>query len=125
MDRKPVAYSATRPQVVDVVHVQPRVDALGEEVERQGHDIHVAGALAVAKERPSTRSAPASWASSAAATAVPRSLCGWTLRTIESRLGCGGRTFDDVGVRVRPIHLDRVGQVDDHPAIGATARARP
>ena len=34
---------------------------------------------------PSTRSAPASTASSAAATAVPRSLWGWRLRTIESR----------------------------------------
>jgi hypothetical protein len=36
---------------------------------------------------PSTRSQPASWASSAAATAVPRSLWGWTLRTMEDRLG--------------------------------------
>ena len=34
---------------------------------------------------PSTRSTPASMASSAAATAVPRSLCGWTLSTMQSR----------------------------------------
>ena len=34
---------------------------------------------------PSTRSAPASTASSAAATAVPRSLWGWRLSTTESR----------------------------------------
>ena len=35
---------------------------------------------------PSTRSAPASTASSAAATAVPRSLCGCRLKMTESRL---------------------------------------
>ncbi|CFW38022.1 Uncharacterised protein [Bordetella pertussis] len=34
---------------------------------------------------PSIRSAPASTASSAAATAVPRSLCGCTLSTMQSR----------------------------------------
>ena len=34
---------------------------------------------------PSTRSAPAISPSSAVATAVPRSLCGWTLSTIRSR----------------------------------------
>jgi hypothetical protein len=35
---------------------------------------------------PSTRSAPAIIASSAAATPVPRSLCGWMLSATESRL---------------------------------------
>ncbi len=35
---------------VDVVEIEPRVDALGEHVERQGDDIDIAGPLAVAEQ---------------------------------------------------------------------------
>src|SRR5438270_1654435 len=71
--------------LVDVGDHQPRIDTLAEQIERQGDDIDIPVRSPLPKSVPSTRSAPAITASSVAATAVPRSLCGCTLRTIESR----------------------------------------
>ena len=68
---------------------------------------------------PSTRSAPAITASSAAATAVPRSLCGCTDSTMRVALrDVAAEPFDLVGVDVRRRHLDRRRQVEDHLALG-------
>ncbi len=67
------------------------------------------------KSVPSTRSAPAIRPSSAVATAVPRSLWGWTLRTIRSRArDVPLEPLEPVGVDVRRERLDRRRQVDDH-----------
>ena len=40
-----------RDDLVDVGDRQARVDALAEQVQRQGHDVDIAGALAVAEQR--------------------------------------------------------------------------
>ncbi len=62
---------------------------------------------------PSTRSAPAITASSAAATAVPRSLCGCTLSTTQSRSRrWRSHPLDLVGVDVGRRQLDRRRQVE-------------
>ena len=49
-DRQLVAVLDRAPDLVDVGEVDLRVDALGEEVQPQGHQADVAGALAVAEE---------------------------------------------------------------------------
>ena len=97
----------------------PGIDALREEVQAERHEADVAGALAVAEEAAFDPLAPASSASSAAATPQPRSLCGCTDSTIASRRASVRRhPFDLVGVDVRRRHLDRRRQVDDHLARG-------
>ena len=71
---------------------------------------------------PSTRSAPASTPSSAAATAQPRSLWGCSDRTTRSRREMRPQEpLDRVGVDVRAVHLHRRGQVQDDlcPASGS------
>ena len=66
------------------------------------------------KRQPSTRSAPAIIASSVAATAVPRSLCGCRLITVFCAAGqLPGEPLDLVGVHVGCRHLDRGRQVED------------
>ena len=67
---------------------------------------------------PSTRSAPAISASSVAATAVPRSLCGCTAEhdRVAAR-DAAPEPFDHVGVHVRRRHLDGRGQVQDEAAL--------
>jgi uncharacterized protein (UPF0254 family) len=69
MDRQLIAAFRAARSLVDVREIQPRINALRIKVKSQGHDIDVAGALAVAEQVPSTRSAPAMSANSAAATA--------------------------------------------------------
>ena len=77
------------------------------------------------KSVPSTRSAPAISPSSAVATAVPRSLCGCTLRTMLSRAEtCRWNHSMPVGVDVRRERLDRRRQVDDHLLVAASAPTR-
>ena len=70
--------------------------------------------------QPSMRSAPAITANSAAATAVPRSLCGCTLNTMLSRRA---RFLlhppDLVGVHVGRSRLDGGRQVEHHLCAGA------
>ncbi len=51
MDRQLVAVLDGTDDLVDVGDDEPRVDPLAEEVQRQGHDIDIAGALAIAEER--------------------------------------------------------------------------
>ena len=65
--------------------------------------------------QPSTRSAPAISPSSAVATAVPRSLCGWTERIAPSRCEkLPDEPLHPVRVDVRREGLDGRRQVDDH-----------
>jgi hypothetical protein len=59
---------------LQVGEIQPGGDAVAVEVERDGDDVEVAGALAVAEKRALDAVAPASRPSSVAATPVPRSL---------------------------------------------------
>ena len=67
---------------------------------------------------PSTRSAPAITASSAAATAVPRSLCGCTLKMIAVAMRDVPREpFDLVGINVGRRHLDGGRQIQDGLAL--------
>ena len=67
---------------------------------------------------PSTRSAPAMTANSAAATAVPRSLCGCTLRTLQSRfLMLRREPFDLVGIDIGCGHLDGGRKIENGSAL--------
>ena len=52
VDRQLVALLDDRLGLVDLREVEPGIDALGEEVERERDEVDVAGALAVAEERP-------------------------------------------------------------------------
>ena len=72
--------------------------------------------------QPSTRSAPAISPSSAVATAVPRSLCGWIGedRAVAVR-EAADEPLHPVGVDVRRERLDRRRQVDDHLRGGCRA----
>ena len=51
MDRQLVAVLDGTDDLVDVGDDEPRIDPLAEQVQRQGHDIDIAGALAIAEER--------------------------------------------------------------------------
>ena len=72
------------PDLVDAGEVDLRVDAAGEHVQPQRHQAHVAGALTVAEQAALDAVGAGLVAHLAAATAVPRSLCG-RIRMIESR----------------------------------------
>ena len=101
------------------MHVQLRVDALGKQVERQGDHIHVAGPLAVAEQGAldpvragqlgqlggRDRGAPVVVGVDAEHDGVPVG-------------DVPAEPLDHVGVGVGPVHLDGVGQVDDHLAVG-------
>ena len=52
VDGELVAVLRDPPQVVDVGEVELRIHPLGEHVEREGHDVHVAGALPVSEQGP-------------------------------------------------------------------------
>ena len=99
---------------VDVAEVEGGVDALGEEVHGQGHDVDVAGALAVAEQGAldpvgagqhgqlggGHRGAPV----------IVR------VEAEDDRVAVAdgaAEPLDDVGVDVGSVHLDGVGQVDD------------
>ena len=72
------------------------------------------------KSVPSRRSAPASMASSAEATAVPRSLWGWTDRTMASRLvKLASEPLDNVGEHVGCVHFHCGWQIEDEGSLGA------
>ena len=51
VDGQPVAVLGHAPQRVDVADVELRVDALAEQIQGQGDDVDVAGALTVAEQR--------------------------------------------------------------------------
>ena len=73
--------------LVDVRQVELWVDALRVHVERDGHEVAIARALAIAEQAALDAVGPAITPSSAAATPVPRSLCVWSEMTTESRFG--------------------------------------
>ena len=52
MDRQPVAVLGDAAQGVDIIDIELRVHAGSKQVHRQVHDVHVAGALAIAEQRP-------------------------------------------------------------------------
>jgi hypothetical protein len=76
VDRQLVAVLDGAADLVDVGEVDLGVDALGEQVHAQGDQVDVAGALAVAEQAALDPVGAGQQPSSAAATAVPRSLCG-------------------------------------------------
>jgi len=100
---------------------------LREQVQRHRDDVDVAGASRrLPNSVPSTRSAPAISANSAAATAVPRSLCGCTDNSTLSRSEMWrAEPFELVGVGVRRRHLDGGGQVEDQRLSRASDGSRP
>ncbi len=81
----PIAVLDGSPHRVDVREVDHRVNALRVQIQGQRHQIDVAGPLTIAEQAALDRCAPASTASSAQATPVPRSLCGCTDRMTDSR----------------------------------------
>ncbi len=64
-----------------------RVNALREHVQRDGDDIEIARALAIAEQRAFDAIRARQHGQPAQATPVPRSLCGWTEMIAASRLG--------------------------------------
>ena len=51
MDRQLRAFTSHRANLIHVREIQQRVHALTVEIHRHGHDVHVAGALAIAQQR--------------------------------------------------------------------------
>ncbi|OQV66803.1 hypothetical protein AK51_01625 [Serratia nematodiphila DZ0503SBS1] len=79
MHRQLIALFHHLHHLLQAAEVETRRHALGIEIQRQRDQIDVAGALSVAEQAAFDPIAPASKASSAQATPVPRSLCGCTL----------------------------------------------
>ncbi len=103
----------------DVGDVELRIDALREQVRRQGHDADVAGALAVAEQRAldavgagHQRELRRGDAGAAVVVRVHRD---------DQALAVGhvaAEPLDLIGVDVGGRHLDRRGQVEDHRPLG-------
>ncbi len=115
MHRQAVAVLCRAAQRVDVVQVELGVHTLGEQVEGQGHHVHVAGTFPVAEQ-------------GALHPVGPRQLgqlcCGHRGSTVVVGVHAEGdrlaaadlapEPLDHVRVGVGPVHLDRVGKVEDH-----------
>ena len=100
---------------VDVGKIELGIDALRIEVQGQGHEIHVARAFAVAKQRTFDALGPGhdaqfcgGDAAAAVVVGVQRQLDG------VAALQIAVHPFDLVGINVRRRELDRRRQVDDH-----------
>jgi len=104
---------------VDLRQVDPRVDALRVEVQRQRDQIDVAGALAVAEQRAldaigSCRHRQLGGGDRGAAIVV-------RVDAQHERVaprGVAVEPLDPVGVDIRHRHLDRRGEVQDHFSLG-------
>ena len=99
----PAGGSRTRPHgaPLDVAEVERRVDALREQVQRQGDEVDVARALAVAEQRALHPVGPASTANSAAATACRGRYAGAGWARWRRGLDGADEPLDRVGVHVR------------------------
>ena len=118
VDRQLVARLDDRLRLVDLREVEPGIDALGEEVQRQRHEVDVAGALAVSEERPldalGARHQPELGGRDGGAAVVVRV-------DAEDDLVARGdvalEPLEPVRVDVRREGLDGRRQVDDHPLL--------
>ena len=115
MHRQLVAVLHGLADLVDVGEVDLRIDALGEHVEAQGHEIDVAGALAVAEQAALDAIGAGHVAQlrrryAGAAVVVRVEAQDHRIAVLEVAMA----PFDLVGVDVGRGHLDRRRQVDDH-----------
>ena len=108
------------------VTVEARIDPLAEQVQRQGDDIDIAGALAIAEQRALDPVGPGHHAElgrgDRGAAVVVR------MQAEDQAVAVAHvarEPFDLVGVDVRRRHLDRARQVDDHLLVAASAARHP
>ena len=115
MDRQLVALLDDRLRLVDLRQVEPRIDALREQVERQRDEVDVAGALAVPEQRPLD---PLGAGHQAELRRRDRRPAVVVRMDAEDDLVARGdvplEPLEPVGVDVRRERLDRRRQVDDH-----------
>src|SRR5690606_11429592 len=99
---------------VDVGEIQARVDALGVQVQRQGDQVHIAGALAVAEQAPFDAVGPGHDGEFGGGHGRAPVVVGVNAEDDLVALGqMGVHPFDLVGVQVRRGGLDRGRQVQD------------
>ena len=115
MDRQLVAVFDRLADLVDVGEVDLGIDALGEHVEAQGHEVDIAGALAVAEQAAldavgAGHVAQLGRRHAGAAVVVRVQAEHDRIAVLEVAMA----PFDLVGVDVGRGHLDRRRQVDDH-----------
>ena len=115
MDRQLVAVFDRLADLVDVRVVDLGIDALGEHVEAQGHQVDVAGALAVAEQAAldavgAGHVAELGRRHAGAAVVVRVQAQDHRIAVLEVAMA----PFDLVGIDVGRGHLDRRRQVDDH-----------
>ena len=120
--RQLVALLDDPPRLVEPREVELRVDALGEQVERERDDVDVAGALAVAEQRPLDALRARHQAQlrrrdrrAAVVVRVDRDDRGVAAGEVPAE------PLDPVGVDVRREVLDRRRQVDDHRLLDGRA----
>ena len=105
--------------LLDVAEVEGRVDALGEEVHGQRHDVDVAGPLAVAEQGALDPVGPGQHGQLGrrhrGAAVVVRVQAQHDRVTV---LDGAPEPLDDVGVDVGAVHLDRGRQVQDDRPLG-------
>ncbi len=107
------------PDPVDVAEVEGGVDALGEQVHGQGDHVDVAGPLAVAEQRPLHPVGAGQHGQLGRGHRRAPVVVG--MEAQDDRVAVVDRAaepLDDVGVHVGPVHLHRIGQVDDDRAFG-------
>ena len=116
VDGELVAVLRHAPQVVDVGEVELRVHPLGEHVEREGHHVHVAGALAVPEQGALDPLRPGHEGELGGGDPGPPIVV--RVEAQDDALAVAdvaAEPLDLVGVDVGGRHLDGGRQVDDHP----------
>src|SRR6202047_1308700 len=101
--------------LVDVGDHQPRIDPLAEQVERQGDDIDIAGALAIAEERAFHPFRACHYCKfggrhSGASVVVGMYAEGDRLAVADG----AAEPLDLIGIDVRARHLDGCGKIKDY-----------
>ena len=108
MDRQLVAIFIGLGQVIDVREIQMRIDTLGEQVETQGDDVDIAGALAIAEQRAFDPVGPGHHRHLGGGDATAAIVMGVNRQDHCVAVGePAGHPFDLVGVDIRGRHLNR------------------
>ena len=110
---------------VDVAQIEPRIDALGEEIERHGDDVDVAGALAVAEQSALDAVGAGHQRELRRGDRGAAIVVGMDGEDDAVAVGnVAAEPFELVGVGVRRRHLDRRRQVEDQPLLRRRTQLR-
>ena len=120
VNRKTIGVFGHVTNLVDVADVEFRIDALRKEVHRQGHDVNVAGSLAITKEGAFDAVGPGQYAQLGRRDGRATVVMG-VQREYDrvASVNVPQKPLNSVGVEIRCVHLNRCGKIqDERPLFG-------